>query len=48
MLTSSQFKELFPNCKDPDGWVDAMNEVFPKYEIQYTRTYCIIHCSVWT
>ena len=33
MLTSSQFKELFPNCKDPDGWVDAMNEVFPKYEI---------------
>ena len=33
MLTTSQFKELFPNCKDPDGWVDAMNEVFPKYEI---------------
>ena len=33
MLTASQFKELFPNCKDPDGWVDAMNEVFPKYEI---------------
>ena len=33
MLTSSQFKQLFPNCKDPDGWVDAMNEVFPKYEI---------------
>ena len=33
MLTAEQFKELFPNCKDPDGWVDAMNEVFPKYEI---------------
>lgn len=33
MLTTSQFKELFPNCKDPAGWVDAMNEVFPKYEI---------------
>jgi putative chitinase len=33
MLTTSQFKKLFPNCKDPDGWVDAMNEVFPKYEI---------------
>ncbi len=33
MLTASQFKELFPRCKDPDGWVDAMNEVFPKYEI---------------
>jgi putative chitinase len=33
MLTSSQFKKLFPNCKDPDGWVDAMTEVFPKYDI---------------
>ena len=33
MLTSSQFAELFPNCKDPDGWVEAMNEVFPKYDI---------------
>ena len=33
MLTSVQFKDLFPNCKDPDGWVDAMNEVFPKYDI---------------
>ena len=33
MLTAEQFSELFPNCKDPDGWVDAMNEVFPEYEI---------------
>lgn len=33
MLSADQFKELFPNCKDPDGWVDAMNEVFPKYDI---------------
>ena len=33
MLTANQFSKLFPNCKDPDGWVDAMNEVFPKYEI---------------
>lgn len=33
MLTVSQFKKLFPNCKDPDGWVDAMNEVFPKHNI---------------
>ena len=37
MLTSSQFKQLFPNCKDPDGWVDAMNEVFPKYEINTSK-----------
>lgn len=33
MLSSLEFKKLFPNCKDPDGWVDAMNVVFPKYEI---------------
>lgn len=33
MLTSKQFKELFPNCADTDGWVNAMNEVFPKYDI---------------
>ena len=33
MLTEGQFKSLFPNCKDPAGWVDAMNEVFPKYDI---------------
>ena len=37
MLTASQFKQLFPNCKDPDGWVDAMNEVFPKYEINTSK-----------
>jgi putative chitinase len=33
MLTAEKFGELFPNCKDPEGWVDAMNEVFPKYDI---------------
>ena len=33
MLTTAQFSKLFPNCKDPAGWVDAMNEVFPKYGI---------------
>lgn len=33
MITAEQFGKLFPNCKDPEGWVDAMNEVFPKYEI---------------
>lgn len=33
MLTVSQFSKLFPNCKDAEGWVAAMNEVFPKYEI---------------
>lgn len=33
MLTTDQFSRLFPNCKDPAGWVEAMNKVFPKYEI---------------
>ena len=33
MLTAQQFKQLFPNAKEPEGWVNAMNEVFPKYEI---------------
>jgi len=33
MLTTEQFGKLFPRCDDPDGWVAAMNEVFPKYEI---------------
>jgi putative chitinase len=37
MLSANQFSKLFPNCKDPDGWVDAMNEVFPKYEINTPR-----------
>ena len=37
MLTAGQFADLFPNCKDPEGWVDAMNEVFPKYEINTNR-----------
>lgn len=33
MLTDKQFKELFPNCADATGWVQAMNDVFPKYDI---------------
>jgi len=33
MLTADQFANLFPRCEDPNGWVDAMNEVFPKYDI---------------
>jgi putative chitinase len=37
MLTAGQFADLFPRCSDPDGWVDAMNEVFPKYEINTNR-----------
>lgn len=37
MLTANQFKKLFPACKDPDEWVEAMNEVFPKYQINTPR-----------
>lgn len=33
MITSTQFKKLFPDCAEPDLWVTAMNEVFPKYDI---------------
>ena len=33
MLSEPQFSRLFPNCKDPSEWVDAMNNVFPKYKI---------------
>ena len=32
-LTGDVFAKMFPNCKDPQGWVDAMAEVCPKYEI---------------
>jgi putative chitinase len=33
MLTTEKFAELFPNCKDPDGWVHALNDVLPEYDI---------------
>ena len=33
MLTIKQFKELYPRCKNPKDWVNAMKEVFPKFGI---------------
>lgn len=33
MLTTEQFASLFLNAKDPQSWVDSMNNVFPTYEI---------------
>ena len=33
MITSEQFKHLFPRAQDHQGWVDAMNNVFPTYNI---------------
>ena len=33
MITPEQFAHLFPRAQDPYGWVDAMNNVFPTYNI---------------
>lgn len=33
MQTVLQFKELFPKAIDPEGWVAAMNEQFPDYQV---------------
>ena len=33
MITKDIFQKLYPKNKDPEGWVKAMLEVFPKYEI---------------
>jgi putative chitinase len=33
MLTAEQFSILFPRAQDPQGWVDCMNDVFIKYDI---------------
>lgn len=33
MLTSDQFKRLFPTNKDPDAWTAALNLFLPKYGI---------------
>ena len=33
MITGDQFRHLFPRAQDPDGWAEAMNNVFPTYEI---------------
>ena len=33
MITAEQFAQIFPHNKDPQGWVDSMNDVFPKYGI---------------
>lgn len=33
MLSTEIFKELYPNCKDPKEWVQAMNNNFGNYNI---------------
>lgn len=33
MITAEQFSILFPRAKDHQGWVDCMNAVFLKYDI---------------
>lgn len=32
-ITTEQFRQLFPRAKDPETWVNSMNEVFPNYQI---------------
>lgn len=33
MITSEQFKQLFPSVQDPESWTESMNSVFPTYDI---------------
>jgi len=37
MLSTQDFSKLYPNCKDPEKWVNAMNELFPQYNITTPR-----------
>lgn len=33
MIKTEQFTRLFPGARDPDKWVEALNEILPRYEI---------------
>jgi len=33
LITAEQFAQVFPRNKDPQGWTDSMNSVFPTYQI---------------
>ena len=33
MITLTQFKELYPRCKEPEKWVIAFKEVLPAFKI---------------
>lgn len=33
LITAEQFAHVFPKNKDPQGWTDSMNNVFPTYQI---------------
>jgi putative chitinase len=33
MITAEQFAQIFPHNNDPQGWVNSMTQVFPKYGI---------------
>lgn len=33
MITLDKFKQVFPHCKDPSGWLDAILEVCSLYDI---------------
>ncbi len=33
MITSTQFKKIFPNNRYPQDWTDALNKILPDYDI---------------
>jgi putative chitinase len=37
MITISQFKKMFPNAKDAGSLIDAMVDIFPKYDITTSK-----------
>jgi len=40
MLTVDKLKKVFPNCPDPDAWVNALASAMDKYEINNRDRIC--------
>lgn len=32
-MTPQELSSILPNCKDPEGWAEALNETLPKFDI---------------
>jgi len=41
-MTVAQFKLIAPKCKQPELWVNLLNEYLPKYEITGERLKCFL------
>ncbi len=37
MITSQQFSSLYPNCVEPEEWVQQMENIFPEYGIDTNK-----------